>query len=101
MGFFFPGRNVEEEEVGDEEDKSKLVTTGELPGPSPIFSKTSKLYQLGFESCGSIGVSDILHHSSAGTDEKKELEHVCTDTHAHKPFSLAKAKVQGSLQIFI
>lgn len=29
MGFFFPGRNVEEEEVGDEEDKSKLVTTGE------------------------------------------------------------------------
>lgn len=38
MGFFFPGRNMEEEEVGDEEDKSKLVTTGErlmvtlLPG---------------------------------------------------------------------
>lgn len=32
MGFFFPGRNVEEEEVGDEEDKSKLVTTGELAG---------------------------------------------------------------------
>lgn len=29
MGFFFPGRNVEEEEVGDEEDKSKLVTTGD------------------------------------------------------------------------
>ncbi|XP_056415070.1 bridge-like lipid transfer protein family member 2 [Hyla sarda] len=28
MGFFFPGRSVEEEEVGDEEDKSKLVTTG-------------------------------------------------------------------------
>ncbi|XP_078536235.1 bridge-like lipid transfer protein family member 2 [Lissotriton helveticus] len=28
MGFFFPGRNVEEEDVGDEEDKSKLVTTG-------------------------------------------------------------------------
>ncbi|XP_019400878.1 PREDICTED: protein KIAA0100 homolog [Crocodylus porosus] len=28
MGFFFPGRTVEEEEVGDEEDKSKLVTTG-------------------------------------------------------------------------
>ncbi|XP_030143896.4 bridge-like lipid transfer protein family member 2 isoform X1 [Taeniopygia guttata] len=28
MGFFFPGRHVEEEEVGDEEDKSKLVTTG-------------------------------------------------------------------------
>lgn len=32
MGFFFPGRNVEEEEVGDEEDKSKLVTTGEWGG---------------------------------------------------------------------
>ncbi|ETE59904.1 hypothetical protein L345_14361, partial [Ophiophagus hannah] len=30
MGFFFPGRNVEEEEVGDEEDKSKLVTTDSL-----------------------------------------------------------------------
>uniref|UniRef100_UPI00398E3A18 bridge-like lipid transfer protein family member 2 n=1 Tax=Pristiophorus japonicus TaxID=55135 RepID=UPI00398E3A18 len=30
MGFFFPGRNVEEDESGaDEEDKSKLVTTGE------------------------------------------------------------------------
>ncbi|NXF21583.1 K0100 protein, partial [Rhodinocichla rosea] len=28
VGFFFPGRNVEEEEGGDEEDKSKLVTTG-------------------------------------------------------------------------
>uniref|UniRef100_A0A673KMZ8 Protein KIAA0100-like n=1 Tax=Sinocyclocheilus rhinocerous TaxID=307959 RepID=A0A673KMZ8_9TELE len=28
MGFFFPGRNVEEEEVGDEEDKFRLVTTG-------------------------------------------------------------------------
>lgn len=40
MGFFFPGRNVEEEEVGDEEDKSKLVTTGKFTGtilvlPSP------------------------------------------------------------------
>ncbi|KAB0361019.1 hypothetical protein FD754_005175 [Muntiacus muntjak] len=28
MGFFFPGRSVEDDEVGDEEDKSKLVTTG-------------------------------------------------------------------------
>lgn len=28
MGFFFPGRTVEDDEVGDEEDKSKLVTTG-------------------------------------------------------------------------
>lgn len=28
MGFFFPGRNVEEEEVGDEEDKLRMVTTG-------------------------------------------------------------------------
>ncbi|CAN9510887.1 unnamed protein product [Ophioblennius macclurei] len=28
MGFFFPGRNVEEEEVTDEEDKFRLVTTG-------------------------------------------------------------------------
>lgn len=36
MGFFFPGRNVEEEEVGDEEDKSKLVTTGKFMGPSLI-----------------------------------------------------------------
>lgn len=30
MGFFFPGRNVEEEEVADEEDKFRLVTTGML-----------------------------------------------------------------------
>ncbi|XP_024132642.1 protein KIAA0100 isoform X1 [Oryzias melastigma] len=28
MGFFFPGRNVEEEEYADEEDKFRLVTTG-------------------------------------------------------------------------
>lgn len=28
MGFFFPGRNVEEEDVTDEEDKSRMVTTG-------------------------------------------------------------------------
>nr|XP_023411892.1 protein KIAA0100 homolog [Loxodonta africana] len=28
MGFFFPGRSMEDDEVGDEEDKSKLVTTG-------------------------------------------------------------------------
>ncbi|XP_062872628.1 bridge-like lipid transfer protein family member 2 isoform X1 [Trichomycterus rosablanca] len=28
MGFFFPGRNVEEEDVGDEEDKFRMVTTG-------------------------------------------------------------------------
>uniref|UniRef100_A0A3P9KJ73 Si:ch211-259g3.4 n=1 Tax=Oryzias latipes TaxID=8090 RepID=A0A3P9KJ73_ORYLA len=28
MGFFFPGRNVEEEEYTDEEDKSRMVTTG-------------------------------------------------------------------------
>ncbi|XP_069471435.1 bridge-like lipid transfer protein family member 2 isoform X2 [Ambystoma mexicanum] len=34
MGFFFPGRNVEEEDVGDEEDKSKLVTTG-MPVAKP------------------------------------------------------------------
>lgn len=31
MGFFFPGRNVEEEEVGDEEDKLRMVTTGVQP----------------------------------------------------------------------
>ena len=30
MGFFFPGRNVEEEEVTDEEDKFRLVTTGKF-----------------------------------------------------------------------
>ncbi|XP_064424989.1 bridge-like lipid transfer protein family member 2 [Latimeria chalumnae] len=34
MGFFFPGRNVEEEEAADEEDKSKLVTTGVPVGKS-------------------------------------------------------------------
>ncbi|CAB1348981.1 unnamed protein product [Coregonus sp. 'balchen'] len=32
MGFFFPGRNVEEEEVADEEDKSRMVTTGVTQG---------------------------------------------------------------------
>ncbi|XP_026992620.2 protein KIAA0100 isoform X2 [Tachysurus fulvidraco] len=35
MGFFFPGRNVEEEEVGDEEDKLRMVTTGVVK-PRPL-----------------------------------------------------------------
>lgn len=42
MGFFFPGRNVEEEEVTDEEDKSRMVTTGEL------FHKSSAMNIHGF-----------------------------------------------------
>lgn len=33
MGFFFPGRNVEEEDVGDEEDKFRMVTTGQCAQP--------------------------------------------------------------------
>lgn len=36
MGFFFPGRNVEEEEVTDEEDKFRLVTTGETAAHSSL-----------------------------------------------------------------
>ncbi|XP_028274878.1 protein KIAA0100-like isoform X2 [Parambassis ranga] len=35
MGFFFPGRNVDEEEVTDEEDKFRLVTTGIPVKPRP------------------------------------------------------------------
>ncbi|XP_069040535.1 bridge-like lipid transfer protein family member 2 isoform X1 [Lepisosteus oculatus] len=48
MGFFFPGRNVEEEEVGDEEDKSRLVTTG-VPAVKPR--------QLSEDSVGALGPS--------------------------------------------
>uniref|UniRef100_A0A1A8IJQ0 KIAA0100 n=2 Tax=Nothobranchius TaxID=28779 RepID=A0A1A8IJQ0_NOTKU len=40
MGFFFPGRNVEEEEVTDEEDKSKMVTTGIAVKPRPLSEDT-------------------------------------------------------------
>lgn len=47
MGFFFPGRNVEEEEVADEEDKFRLVTTG-------VFFFKPRLYdgsQMGSSEC--------------------------------------------------
>ncbi|KAK0146229.1 Protein KIAA0100 [Merluccius polli] len=47
MGFFFPGRNVEEEEVTDEEDKFRLVTTG-----IPV-----KQRQLSEDSMGPLGPS--------------------------------------------
>ncbi|KAM9317685.1 LOW QUALITY PROTEIN: bridge-like lipid transfer protein family member 2 [Pholidichthys leucotaenia] len=40
MGFFFPGRNVEEEEVTDEEDKFRLVTTGIPVKPRPSSEDT-------------------------------------------------------------
>ncbi|XP_064157115.1 bridge-like lipid transfer protein family member 2 [Anguilla rostrata] len=48
MGFFFPGRNVEEEEVGDEEDKFRLVTTG---------IQVVKPRQLSEDSMGALGPS--------------------------------------------
>ncbi|XP_036005392.1 protein KIAA0100 isoform X4 [Fundulus heteroclitus] len=35
MGFFFPGRNVDEEDVTDEEDKFRMVTTGIPVKPRP------------------------------------------------------------------
>ncbi|KAK5620576.1 hypothetical protein CRENBAI_022122 [Crenichthys baileyi] len=35
MGFFFPGRNVEEEDVTDEEDKFRMVTTAIPVKPRP------------------------------------------------------------------
>ncbi|XP_041850668.1 protein KIAA0100-like isoform X2 [Melanotaenia boesemani] len=40
MGFFFPGRNVEEEEVTDEEDKFRLVTTGITVKPRQLSEDT-------------------------------------------------------------
>ncbi|XP_067102585.1 bridge-like lipid transfer protein family member 2 isoform X2 [Osmerus mordax] len=48
MGFFFPGRNVEEEEVADEEDKFRLVTTG-IPVVKPR--------QLSEDTMGALGPS--------------------------------------------
>ncbi|XP_014859125.1 PREDICTED: protein KIAA0100 homolog isoform X3 [Poecilia mexicana] len=40
MGFFFPGRNVEEEDVTDEEDKSRMVTTAIPVKPRPLSEDT-------------------------------------------------------------
>ncbi|XP_028320296.1 protein KIAA0100-like isoform X3 [Gouania willdenowi] len=40
MGFFFPGRNVEEEEVADEEDKFRMVTTGITVKSRPLSEDT-------------------------------------------------------------
>lgn len=40
MGFFFPGRNVEEEDVADEEDKSRMVTTAIPVKPRPLSEDT-------------------------------------------------------------
>ncbi|KAM4742919.1 bridge-like lipid transfer protein family member 2 [Anableps anableps] len=40
MGFFFPGRNVEEEDVTDEEDKSRMVTTAIQVKPRPLSEDT-------------------------------------------------------------
>uniref|UniRef100_A0A8C5B3D1 Si:ch211-259g3.4 n=1 Tax=Gadus morhua TaxID=8049 RepID=A0A8C5B3D1_GADMO len=50
MGFFFPGRNVEEEEVADEEDKFRLVTTG----------VQTKVRQLSEDSLGPLGPSKAV-----------------------------------------
>ena len=44
MGFFFPGRNVEEEEVTDEEDKFRLVTTGEVLSLSTLSNSVYSLW---------------------------------------------------------
>ncbi|XP_047247504.1 protein KIAA0100-like isoform X4 [Girardinichthys multiradiatus] len=40
MGFFFPGRNVEEEDVTDEEDKFRMVTTAIPVKPRPSSEDT-------------------------------------------------------------
>ncbi|XP_028857357.1 protein KIAA0100-like isoform X2 [Denticeps clupeoides] len=56
MGFFFPGRNVEEEEVGDEEDKFRLVTTG-IPVVKPRQLSDDAIAGLGAGKGGSQGLN--------------------------------------------
>ncbi|XP_061684367.1 bridge-like lipid transfer protein family member 2 isoform X2 [Syngnathoides biaculeatus] len=74
MGFFFPGRNVEEEEVTDEEDKFRLVTTG-----IPVKSRQSSE-----DSVGAVAPSKGLAQGmnrSAGVRRsfRKPLEHPVDD----------------------
>ncbi|XP_061637620.1 bridge-like lipid transfer protein family member 2 isoform X1 [Phyllopteryx taeniolatus] len=74
MGFFFPGRNVEEEEVTDEEDKFRLVTTG-----IPV-----KTRQSSEDTMGAMGPSKGLTQGmnrSAGVRRsfRKPLEHPVDD----------------------
>ncbi|XP_012693346.2 protein KIAA0100 isoform X2 [Clupea harengus] len=59
MGFFFPGRNVEEEDIGDEEDKFRMVTTG-IPVAKPRQLSEDSLVGLGT----SKGVAQGLNRSS-------------------------------------
>lgn len=65
MGFFFPGRSVEDDEVGDEEDKSKLVTTGEnfserIPEDEVEAPETTKASERG------VTVLLLFHRNSSG-----------------------------------
>uniref|UniRef100_A0A8C1AMW0 Si:ch211-259g3.4 n=2 Tax=Cyprinus carpio TaxID=7962 RepID=A0A8C1AMW0_CYPCA len=70
MGFFFPGRNVEEEEVGDEEDKFRLVTTGVV-----------KPRQLSEDSIGGLGPGKQGLNRTAGVRKsfRKPPEHPVDD----------------------
>ncbi|XP_010863616.2 protein KIAA0100 isoform X3 [Esox lucius] len=75
MGFFFPGRNVEEEEVADEEDKSRMVTTG-----MPVI----KPRQLSEDTMGAMGPSKgvtqgLNRTSGVRRSFRKAVEHPVDD----------------------
>ncbi|XP_077422133.1 bridge-like lipid transfer protein family member 2 isoform X2 [Vanacampus margaritifer] len=74
MGFFFPGRNVEEEEVTDEEDKFRLVTTG-----IPVKTRQSSEDTMGAMG-PSKGVAQGMNRSAGVRRSfRKPLEHPVDD----------------------
>ncbi|XP_049582720.1 bridge-like lipid transfer protein family member 2 isoform X1 [Syngnathus scovelli] len=74
MGFFFPGRNVEEEEVADEEDKFRLVTTG-----IPVKTRQSSEDTMGAMG-PSKGVAQGMNRSAGVRRSfRKPLEHPVDD----------------------
>ncbi|XP_051934150.1 protein KIAA0100-like isoform X2 [Hippocampus zosterae] len=74
MGFFFPGRNVEEEEVADEEDKFRLVTTG-----IPVKNRQSSEDTMGAMGPGKGVAQGINRSAGVRRSFRKPLEHPVDD----------------------
>ena len=81
MGFFFPGRSVEDDEVGDEEDKSKLVTTGEnfngelqrTGVTAPEMAEASEGGQQLVTTCFFVGIPVVKPRQLIATDDTAPL----------------------------